>query len=637
MLVGIISEDEVKKVVWNCDNSKSPGPDGFNFGFIKFCWDILKGDVVRAVQSFAEGWKLAERLKRVQNKVIDPRQFAFSEGRGLLDSVLVANETLEEVKRKKKECVVFKVDYEKAYDSVSWEFIYYMLGRLGFCGKWIEWIKNSLEISSIPVLVNGSPTTEFEPLKGLRQGDHLASFLFLIAAEGLAGVVRQAEEKMLVESIEVGKKRVKVSMLQYADDTLFFCKASIQGVLTLKAIPKCFELASGLKVNYSKSKVGVVENRKIAWVAWDKICQSKDKGGLGVIDIGKFNLALLGKWIWRLKSEERIFWKDILDSKYGGWRGLRSHGQSCKDSIWWRDLRKVWNLEEWGNDFEERDTGRTLSEVGVWNNNNWSWKLRWRRNLFVWESSLVDLLMHVLDNKRLTREGGFKPDKWLWRDVVSINFSVKAAYNILLGEESVVDEELFTEFWTLKSLPSTQFTAWRVLCNVIPTKDNLLRCGLPLMSDRCPLCGVEEESVLGGIWVGIVSEIWNHRNMVVFENGRVDLVEVFTVVQRKTWSWVIVKEKLTTFSYSDWCLEPHCCMRFHRVLPPNKVGLRFGRVGLMILFLDCGKGCVFDFWEVVVCFLQDISDLCILLVGSDRFFRVWHLVRALLPAGKDLV
>jgi len=66
------------------------------------------------------------------------------------------------------------------------------------------------------------------------------------------------------------------------------------------------------------------ENRKIAWVAWDKICQPKDKGRLGVIDIEKFNLALLGKWIWRLMSEERSFWKDILVSKYGGWRGLKS-------------------------------------------------------------------------------------------------------------------------------------------------------------------------------------------------------------------------------------------------------------------------------------------------------------------------
>jgi len=170
----------------------------------------------------------------------------------------VANETLEEVKRKKKECVVFKVDYEKAYDSVSWEFIYYMLERLDFCGKWIEWIKNCLESSSISMLVNGSQTTEFKPFKGLRQGDPLTPFLILIAAEGLAGVVRHAEEKMLVESIEVGENRVKVSMLQYADDTLFFCKASIQSVLNLKAILKCFELVSGLKVNYSKSKVGGV-------------------------------------------------------------------------------------------------------------------------------------------------------------------------------------------------------------------------------------------------------------------------------------------------------------------------------------------------------------------------------------------
>ena len=87
---------------------------------------------------------LSSRLKRVLNKVIDLRQTASLEGRGLLDSVLVANETIEKVKRKKKECVVFKVGYEKAYDSVSWEFIYYMLERLGFCGKWIEWIKNCL-------------------------------------------------------------------------------------------------------------------------------------------------------------------------------------------------------------------------------------------------------------------------------------------------------------------------------------------------------------------------------------------------------------------------------------------------------------------------------------------------------------
>jgi len=66
------------------------------------------------------------------HKEIDTRQSTFLEGRGLMDNVLVANEITEEVKRKKKSCVFFKVHYGKAYDWVRREFIYYMLRQLGF-------------------------------------------------------------------------------------------------------------------------------------------------------------------------------------------------------------------------------------------------------------------------------------------------------------------------------------------------------------------------------------------------------------------------------------------------------------------------------------------------------------------------
>jgi len=80
-----------------------------------------------------------------------------------------------------------------------------MLRRLGFCDLWIRWIKGCLESASVSVLVNGSPTREFFPRKGLYQGDPLAPFLFLIVVEGLAWVSRMAEENNLIDSLEVAR------------------------------------------------------------------------------------------------------------------------------------------------------------------------------------------------------------------------------------------------------------------------------------------------------------------------------------------------------------------------------------------------------------------------------------------------
>jgi len=80
------------------------------------------------------------------------------------------------------------------------------------------------------VLVNGSPTQEFKPRRGLRYGDPLALFLFLIVTESLVGVGRKVVEKELLESMTIGEKLVKVNMLQYANDALFFCEANPQSV-----------------------------------------------------------------------------------------------------------------------------------------------------------------------------------------------------------------------------------------------------------------------------------------------------------------------------------------------------------------------------------------------------------------------
>jgi len=106
------------------------------------------------------------------------------------------------------------------------------------------------------VLVNGNPTKEFIHKRGLRQGGLLAPFLFLISAEGLTGVSRLAIEKNLIDSLEIGNKKVKVKMLQYVDDTLFFCKANTKSVFNIKVALNCFELSSRLKVNFLKNGIG---------------------------------------------------------------------------------------------------------------------------------------------------------------------------------------------------------------------------------------------------------------------------------------------------------------------------------------------------------------------------------------------
>ena len=205
--MGRFQEDEVKRAVWNCGSDKSPGLEGINFKFIKQFWQTIKPDFLRFLDEFYVNgifprgsnasfialipkvlndyrpislirctYKivakiLANRLKKVMPHIIHETQSAFIEGRHMLHSVVVANKAVEEAKRCQKPCVVFKVDYEKAYDSVSWDFLIYMLRRMGFCFKWIQWIKGCLRSASVSVMVNGSPTDKFIPQKGLRQRD----------------------------------------------------------------------------------------------------------------------------------------------------------------------------------------------------------------------------------------------------------------------------------------------------------------------------------------------------------------------------------------------------------------------------------------------------------------------------------
>jgi hypothetical protein len=168
---------------------------------------------------------------------------------------MVVNEVVDMARKSGKECLILKVDFEKAYDSVDWNFLDYMLRRFGFSDQWRSWIRACIFSGSMSILVNGSPTEEINIQCGLKQGDPLAPFLFLLVAEGLGGLIRRAVESSRLNGFQVGRNGVVISHLQYADDTLCLGEATVGNLWTLKAILRGFEMVSGLKVNFLKSSI----------------------------------------------------------------------------------------------------------------------------------------------------------------------------------------------------------------------------------------------------------------------------------------------------------------------------------------------------------------------------------------------
>jgi hypothetical protein len=164
---------------------------------------------------------LANRLREVIDSVISGVQSAFIKGRQILDGILVANEIVDEARKSKKELMLFKVDFEKAYDSIDWNCLDEVMLKMSFPTLWRKWIKECIATATASVLVNGSPTDEFPLGRGLRQGDPLSPFLFLLAADGFDVLMNSLSENILFTGYKMGTiDPVLVTHLQFADDTL---------------------------------------------------------------------------------------------------------------------------------------------------------------------------------------------------------------------------------------------------------------------------------------------------------------------------------------------------------------------------------------------------------------------------------
>ncbi|XP_035831848.1 uncharacterized protein LOC118480940 [Helianthus annuus] len=198
---------------------------------------------------------LVNRLKGVLGRLISEHQSAFLAGRNIMDGPLVLNEILSWLKKYKRCGMFFKVNIRKAYDSVNWAFLDSIMIQMNFPSRWRAWVMATLRSAKASVLVNGSPTREFEYTHGLRQGDPLSPFLFVMAMEALSGIMKAAESTGLFKGIKVTNDGPYLSHLIYADDVMFVGEWSLSNINNLCRMLRCFYLVSGLKVNLAKCSI----------------------------------------------------------------------------------------------------------------------------------------------------------------------------------------------------------------------------------------------------------------------------------------------------------------------------------------------------------------------------------------------
>ncbi|GJZ64511.1 RNA-directed DNA polymerase, eukaryota, reverse transcriptase zinc-binding domain protein [Tanacetum coccineum] len=199
--------------------------------------------------------------------------------------------------------MIFKVDFEKAYDSVRWDYLDDVLKSFGFGEKWRGWIQSCLISSKGSVIVNGSPTREFQFHRGLKQGDPLSPFLFILIMESLHISVQRVADAGLFKGISIGSS-TNLSHLFYADDAVFLGQWTDSNIDTIVRVLDCFFRASGLRINMSKSKIMGIS------VSNDIVEQAASKIGCATL---KIPFSYLGSKVGGLMSRIKS-WEDIMNT-----------------------------------------------------------------------------------------------------------------------------------------------------------------------------------------------------------------------------------------------------------------------------------------------------------------------------------
>lgn len=292
-----VTMEEVKASLFSMGSYKAPGPDGFQPIFFKTYWHIIGNDVWHLVsnafmsgsiekhlaetlivpipkiddpQSFKDfrpislcnvllkiiSKILVWRIRPFLDDIVGPLQSSFIPKRGTSDNALIAQEIVHHMHKKKgkSDYIMFKIDFEKAYDRVDWGFLRLTLTDFGFPDHTIQLIMSCITSSTLSLKWNGEKLESFAPSKGLRQGDPISPYLFVLCMEKLALLIQDKIQEGKWLPVRISPQCPAISHLFFADDCLLFTKSKTSQVKLVQEVLKDFCAASGMKVNIQKSR-----------------------------------------------------------------------------------------------------------------------------------------------------------------------------------------------------------------------------------------------------------------------------------------------------------------------------------------------------------------------------------------------
>lgn len=285
-----ITESEIQQVISTLKNNKSPGPDGFINEFYKTFKETISPLLLKAYHhalqsgTMAPSWRdativvihkegkdstkcesyrpisllntdlriltaiLARRVNTIITEIIHPDQTGFITGRNYGDNIRRLLNLMTHQKVKEEEAILLSLDAHKAFDRVSWKYLFQTLKRLQFGPNFIKWIETLYSSPQAAVRVNGCLSDRFELERGCRQGCPLSPLLFNISIEPLAQLIRDDNN---IRGLTIKEEQHKLSL--YADDVLLYLTEPSTTIPYLKDLISTYGYFSGYKINVDKT------------------------------------------------------------------------------------------------------------------------------------------------------------------------------------------------------------------------------------------------------------------------------------------------------------------------------------------------------------------------------------------------